>query len=302
MKSTRQQLQFAIRLSLVIGVLMLIGKWYAFVITGSAAILSDAAESVVHIVAVAFASFSMWMSYQPADQRHPYGHDKISFFSAGIEGGLIIVAALFIIYESILKLVIGITLENLDFGTSIIFGASVINLALGSFLVWRGKKSNSLILIANGKHVLTDSWTSFGVVAGLLLTQFTGWLPFDPLVAMAVALNILWEGGKLVRQSVGGLMDEANPELEKKIHGVLERETSKRKLKYHEMRYRDSGNSVWIEFHLLFPKGTILEDAHSLSTEIEIALTNSLKHQSHIVTHLEPIEDHDRVHPAELKH
>lgn len=302
MITIKQQQNFAIRLSLAIGVLMLIGKWYAFLLTGSSAILSDAAESVVHIVAVAFAAYSMWLSYQPADESHPYGHDKISFFSAGIEGSLIILAALFIIYESVSKLVIGIKLENLDSGTYIIFCASVINLGLGGFLVWRGKKSNSLILIANGKHVLTDSWTSFGVVGGLLLTQFTGWLFFDPIVAIAVALNILWEGGKLVRQSVGGLMDEASPEIEKKIHTVLMEETNKRGLKYHALRYRDSGISVWMEFHLLFPKGTMIEDAHAVSTEIESALANVLGQKTHIITHLEPIEDHDNLHPDELKH
>lgn len=302
MSSSHGQQQFAIRLSLAIGVMMLAGKWYAFVMTGSAAIFSDAAESVVHIVAVAFAAFSLWLSFQPADKSHPYGHDKISFFSAGIEGGLIIIAALFIIYESILKLITGVVLQNLDIGTAVIFGASVINLGLGGFLVWRGKRTDSLILIANGKHVLTDSWTSFGVVAGLIITQLTGWLPFDPIVALLVAVNILWEGGKLVRQSVGGLMDEANPELEKRIHAILQEETVKRNLHYHELRYRNSGNSVWIEFHLLFPKGTMLEDAHSISTQIESVLTQSLDHTSHIVTHLEPIDDHDALHPAGLQH
>ena len=302
MDSVRKQQLFAIRLSLAVGVLMLVGKWYAYMITGSAAILSDAAESVVHIIAVAFAAYSMWLIYQPADESHPYGHDKVSFFSAGIEGGLIILAAMFIIYESVSKLVSGIVLENLDAGTWIIFGASVINLGLGGFLVWRGKKSNSLILIANGKHVLTDSWTSFGVVFGLLLTQWTGWLPFDPLVAILVALNILWEGGKLVRQSVGGLMDEANPELEKKIHTVLKEETAKKGLQYHQLRYRESGISVWMEFHLLFPKGTLIEDAHAQSTEVETVLAKAIDQKTHIITHLEPIEDHDRLHPEELKH
>ncbi len=302
MHTTRQQQQFAIRLSLGIGVLMLTGKWYAYLITGSAAILSDAAESVVHIIAVAFAAYSMWLSYQPADESHPYGHDKVSFFSAGIEGALIILAAMFILYEAIQKLVSGIVLQNLDHGAYIIFGASVINLALGGFLVWQGKKSNSLILIANGKHVLTDSWTSFGVVAGLFLTLWTGWLLFDPIIAIAVAVNILWEGGKLVRQSVGGLMDEANPELEQKIHSVLKKETTGRGVHYHELRYRDSGISVWMEFHLLFPRGTSIENAHAVSTEIESALSNALKQKTHIITHLEPFENHDEIHPDELKH
>jgi cation diffusion facilitator family transporter len=177
---------FAIRLSLAVGVLMLGGKWYAYSITGSTAILSDAAESVVHIAAVAFAAFSLWLSYRPPDESHPYGHDKISYFSAGIEGLLIILAAAFIVFESIRKLIQGVELMNLDTGTLFIFGASAINLLLGLYLVWRGKKSKSLILVANGKHVLTDSWTSFGVVAGLLLTGWTGWLPFDPLIEYRV--------------------------------------------------------------------------------------------------------------------
>lgn len=298
----QHQQQFAIKISLAVGVLMLAGKWYAYLITGSAAILSDAAESVVHIIAVAFAAYSMWLSFQPADETHPYGHDKISFFSAGIEGSLIIIAALFIIYESVMKLIVGIKLENLDFGTWIIFGASVINLGLGGFLVWRGKKSGSLILIANGKHVLTDSWTSFGVVAGLLLTIWTGWLPFDPIVAMLVAINILWEGGKLVRQSVGGLMDEADAEIENKIRAVLDDEMKQRSLIYHELRCRNSGNAVWIEFHLLFPKSTLLEHAHHISTEIESRLCGLFDLNVHITTHLEPMESHDEVHVGDLKH
>ncbi len=297
MSTQEQRVQlFAIRLSLIVGFLMLAGKWYAYAITGSSAILSDAAESVVHIIAVVFATYSMWLSHQPPDSSHPYGHDKVSYFSAGTEGLLIIVAAGYIIYESVVRLFAGIFLQNLDSGTYIIFGASAINLALGAYLVWQGKKSNSLILIANGKHVLTDSWTSFGVVAGLVLTMLTGWLPFDPIVAIAVALNILWSGGKLIRQSIAGLMDEANPALEQSIRRVLDEETAKRKLHYHELRYRESGNSIWMEYHLLFPEGTVLEDAHRHATEIELVLTNSLGPSIHIISHLEPAEGHDVVH------
>lgn len=298
----RGQQQFAIRLSLAIGIVMLVGKWYAFLITNSAAILSDAAESVVHIIAVAFATYSMWLTFQPADESHPYGHDKIGFFSAGTEGLLIIIAALFIIYEAVDKIVYGITLENLDTGIYFIFGASTINLALGGYLVWRGKKSNSLILIANGKHVLTDSWTSFGVVAGLLLVIGTGWTLFDPIVAILVALNIVWEGGKLVRKSVGGLMDEADHETENKIKTLLDEETQKRGLTYHELRCRNSGNSIWVEFHLLFPVSTLLEDAHRVSTDIEKHLYGNLDSSAHITTHLEPLDRHDEIHDGELKH
>jgi cation diffusion facilitator family transporter len=293
---------FAIRLSLIIGVVMLAGKWYAYAITDSAAILSDAAESVVHIMAVGFAAFSMWLVYQPPDESHPYGHDKVSFFSAGVEGGLIILAAAFIIFESIKKLIGGINITNLDIGTYVVLAASLINLALGGYLVWQGKKSNSLILIANGKHVLTDSWTSFGVVAGLGLVLLTGWLPFDPIIAIVVALNIVWSGGKLVRQAVGGLMDEADPKLERSIRLILDDETAKRGLQYHELRYRETGNFIWVEYHVLFPEDARLHDAHDKATEIEVLLSTSLHRPARIISHLEPMTGHDEIHVKHLSH
>ncbi len=287
---------FAIRLSLAVGFLMLVIKWYAFSITGSSAILSDAAESVVHIIGVGFAVFSMWLSHQPADSSHPYGHGKISYFSAGAEGGLIVLAAFYIIYISVNRLLFGIELTNLDQGTYFTLGASVINLFLGGYLVWKGKKTKSIILVANGKHVLTDSWTSFGVVAGLGLTLLTGWLPFDPIVAILAAINILWAGGKLVRQSAGGLMDEGNKELRESLIKILDSETSTRGLEYHKLRYRESGNIIWIEFHLLFPKTTLLEDAHMTATEIEKLIKNKLASSVNIITHLEPLEKHNEHH------
>jgi cation diffusion facilitator family transporter len=286
----------------MVGVLMLGAKWYAFAITGSAAILSDAAESVVHIAAVAFAAFSLWLSYRPPDESHPYGHDKISYFSAGSEGFLIILAAAFIVFESIRRLITGIELTNLDTGTWFIFGASIVNLALGLYLVWRGKRGNSLILIANGKHVLTDSWTSFGVVGGLILTRVTGWLPFDPLIALVVALNIVWSGGILIRQAVAGLMDEGNPALERSIRSILDGETDRRGLHYHELRYRETGNMIWVDYHLLYPEDALLRDAHESATEIEAVLSKALHRPARITSHLEPVTGHDEIHEEGLKH
>lgn len=290
---------FAIRISFAFGILMLLMKWYAYYITGSSAILSDAAESIVHIIGVAFAVFSLWLSLQPADRSHPYGHNKISYFSAGFEGGLIVLAAAYIIFISIQRLITGIELTNLDKGTYFTFGASVINLFLGWFLVFKGKKTNSLILIANGKHVLTDSWTSFGVVAGLVLTMITGWLPFDPLIAIVAALNILWSGGKLIRQAIAGLMDEGNTTIGNSISEIIEKETARRNLKFHQLRYRESGDIIWIEFHLLFAQNTMLEKAHLIATEIEKEIKNNMTSIVNIVTHLEPEELHDDIHNEE---
>ena len=296
MNKNKSAQMFAIRLSFAFGILMLAIKWYAYSLTGSTAIFSDAAESVIHIIGVGFAVFSLWYSFQPADEEHTYGHHKISYFSAGFEGALIILAAIYIIYISINRLIFGIEISNLDKGTYFTFAASVINLILGLYLVWKGKKTNSIILVANGKHVLTDSWTSFGVVGGLLLTWVTGWLPFDPLVAIAAALNILWSGSKLVRQSIGGLMDEGSKKTADSIRKILEKETVNKGLEYHQLRFRESGNILWIEFHLLFPKGTLLENAHNIATELEKTIKNRLNMQANIISHLEPLEMHDEIH------
>jgi cation diffusion facilitator family transporter len=151
------QQRFAIRLSLAVGFFMLAGKTFAYTITGSVAILSDAAESVVHVIAVGFAAFSLWLSLKPADHSHLYGHEKIGFFSAGMEGMMIVIAAFYIIYTSIAKWIGGLQLQNLETGTLVTVAAAVVNAFLGWYLVRQGRRSRSLVLVANGKHVLTDS-------------------------------------------------------------------------------------------------------------------------------------------------
>lgn len=300
--AAREQ-RVAMGFSLAIGFLMLAGKLYAYTITGSAAILSDAAESVVHVFAVGFASYSLWLSQQPPDQSHPYGHDKVAFFSAGMEGGLIVVAALFIIYAAIEKWLSGLALTNLSTGTWLVGAAAAVNGALGGFLYWKGKQTGSIILTANGMHVFTDVWTSLGVVLGLVLTLVTGWLPFDPIVAILAAFNILWSGGHLIRRSVGGLMDEGDPELEGVINGVLQEETRSREVGFHQLRYRTSGTTLWVELHLLFRRGILLEEAHWIASDIESAVLKRLPVALHIVTHLEPAEEHDALHTrAEVPH
>src|SRR5438093_12051219 len=175
----------AMRLSLGVGFFMLLTKLYAYYITGSAAILSDAAESIVHVFAVSFAAFSLRLSLKPADDDHPYGHDRISFFSAGFEGAMIALAAAYIIFQATLKWLGGLALENIDAGAGFIALATVINGGLGWYLVRLGKKYHSIVLEANGKHVVTDCWTSLGVVVALGLTLWTRWLPFDPISAIS---------------------------------------------------------------------------------------------------------------------
>jgi cation diffusion facilitator family transporter len=294
--SDARHLKFGMRLSLSVGFFMLIIKIYAFAITGSAAIFSDAAESVVHMFAISFAAFSLWFSMKPADKTHPYGHDRISFFSAGFEGAMIIVAGLYIIYEVVEKWINGLHLNNIAEGTGFILLATVINGALGWYLFRQGKKYHSIVLEANGKHVLTDSWTSLGVTVALILTLWTGWLPFDPIIAIIVAANILWSGAMLVRRSFGGLMDEADPSVHQKLHKILQQESEKHDVRFHHLRHRNAGNKLIIEFHLLFHKDVSISNAHEQATSIERTIMNSISMQTDVTSHLEPIEGHDEAH------
>ena len=291
-----QQLQLAMRFSLVAGFFMLATKALAFGMTGSAAILADAAESVVHVVAVSFAAYSLWLSRKPPDPTHHYGHDKIAFFSAGFEGAMIVLAAVFIIYKSIHRLITVPPLENLGAGALLVLVAGVINGALGGYLLWLGKKHGSLIIEADGRHVLTDCLTSFGVLVGLGLTIITGWRRFDPIVALLIALQILWMGSKLIRQSIGGLMDEVDPASRAQIRQLLNDMTSEAGVQFHGLRHRNAGNTTWVEFHLLFPKDTSLESAHSLATRIEERIQQEAKTSTEVISHLEPLEDHRKVH------
>jgi cation diffusion facilitator family transporter len=291
-----QPLRLAMGLSLVAGFFMLGTKVLAYGTTGSAAILADAAESVVHVVAVSFAAYSLWLSSKPPDPTHLYGHDKIAFFSAGFEGAMIVLAAVYILYESIHRLIAGAKLENLGLGVLLVLGAGITNGALGGYLVWIGKKHGSLILVADGRHVLTDCLTSFGVIVGLGLTILTGWRQLDPIVALVVALQILWMGSRLIRQSVGGLMDEVDPATQTQIRKLLTEMTSEAGVEFHGLRHRNAGNTTWVEFHLLFPKDTSLESAHSLATRIEEKLQQESPMRTEVISHLETLEDHHEVH------
>ncbi len=288
----------AMKLSLALGVMILVIKSLAYGITGSPAILSDAIESIVHVVAVGFATWSLWLSQRPADRNHPYGHEKVSYFSAGMEGTLIAVAAVVIIVQAQAKWRSGLQIERLGSGAILIALAALINGALGAWLIWTGKRLGSLILESNGRHVLTDCVTSVGVVIGLSLALVTGWLPFDPIVAILVALNIIWSGFSLLRRSVGGLMDEVNPETEERIERILERVARPIGVRWHRVRYRNSGRTTWVELHLLFPRGTPIESAHARATEVEAAIRDGLGSRAEVITHLESAEDHDLDHDS----
>jgi len=288
--------RFAMRLSLIFGLAMLIGKTAAYFMTHSAAIFSDAAESVIHVIAVGFAGFSLRLSTKPASPQFLFGYERITFFSAGFEGAMIVVAAIAILYESIRRWIAGLQLEHLGAGVLLILIAGLLNAGLGYYLLRTGRRTNSLILEANGKHVLTDSWTSFGVVAGLGLVLLTHWKPFDPLVAIAVAVNILWSGGHLVWRSAVGLLDYSDPKAGRKIRDRLDAICSELNIQYHGVRFRTTGYRQIIEVHLLFPRLTSVSEAHRLATIVEEHLPAELGMPAEVITHLESLEDHADVH------
>ena len=291
--SAAAEKKFAMTLSVAAGVLLLVLKAFAWAWTGSTAILSDLGESAAHLVAVGFAAYSLWLTLRPADANHLYGHAKVSFFSAGFEGAAIIAAALYILYEAIGAVVRGPELSHLPVGLALTAVTAVLNGALGWHLVRTGKKRGSIILEANGHHVLTDCWTSLGVMVALTLVTLTGWTYWDPIFAIAAALNILLSGFRLVRRSVSGLMDATDPAVHRAIEEIVKRETAKHGITHHNLRHRNIGDAHLVELHLDFPPDILLRDAHRVATAIEDSLEKSIHPAAHVITHLECEGDHN---------
>lgn len=273
--------------SVFIGFLLLATKFAAYSVTGSAAILSDAVESIVNVVTALFAFYSLKVSIKPPDECHPYGHGKIEFFSAALEGGAIVVAAVWIIHKSVDELVAGTIIKQLDVGVILIAVAAVINAVLGFYLIKIGKKEDSLILEADGHHVVTDVVTSTGVVVGLIIVLITKWYILDPIIAILVALNIVYTGWKLLKRAVVGMMDAASAEDERMIRDILSSPDFKEVCAYHKLRHRKSGNFHFVDFHLIMPRHFTIEQAHAIATSIESQIATRLGDAS-VMAHVEP--------------
>lgn len=284
-------------LSLITAGVLLIAKLIGYWVTDSTAILSDAAESVVHLLAVVFAAYSLRVSEKPADDYHLYGHTKISFFSSAFEGVMIILAALYIMWEAAHNLISGSAPTRIDFGLVLSASVLVINLTLGVYLLYISKHTGNFILKSNGKHVLTDAWTSAGVFVGLILTHMTGWAAWDPIVAIIIALNITITGAGLLRKSVDGLMDHADPEIADHLANILNQQTGKYNIQFHKLRFRDIGGTLDVDVDLLFPDEMSIKQAHEIATGIERVLQKEILGRAIISTHLEPVRHHAKVHP-----
>lgn len=265
-------------------------KTVAWLLTGSVGLLSDAAESVVNLVAAVVAIGAWHWAAKPADDEHAYGHAKAAYFSAGIEGALIIVAAMTIAVTATDRLLHPRELSDVGIGLAVSIAASGINLLVGLALVRAGRRERSLILEADGKHLLTDVWTSVGVVVGVGAVALTGWERLDGIVAIAVAANIIFTGVLLLRRSGGGLMDRAlDADAQRDIQQVFD-EFRARGVEFHALRTRQAGHRAFVSTHVLVPGTWTVQAGHDLAEEVEAALRDRLAYAT-IFTHVEPVED-----------
>lgn len=281
----------AISCSLLVGITLMALKFYVYSITNSSAILSDALESIINVVASAFALGSIILAAKPPDPTHPYGHGKIEYFSAGFEGALIVFAAVGIVWTAVPQIISPRELPHLQSGLLILFATSAANLVLGIGLVRTGKATHSLVLIADGKHILTDVYTSAGVLVGLFLVHLTDWYWLDGAIALLVALNILVIGFKLISESFAGLMDASDPELLQEISQLLARQRKSTWIDIHRLRAIRSGNRYHLDFHLILPRDLTLEEAHNEVTQLQEVINQHLNGRADILIHAEPCID-----------
>ena len=266
-------------------------KTLAWWLTGSVGLLSDALESVVNLAAALLAVSMLRLAASPPDEGHPYGHSKAEYFSAGIEGALIVLAAAGILMVAIPRLIQPQPLEAPLLGLAITLAATFINLATAIVLLRAAKRHHSIALEADGRHLITDVWTSAGVIVGVALVVVTGWLRLDPLVALAVAVHIIWVGFGLMRRSVAGLMDAAiSREDTGEVNKLFTEYAKRHGVAFHALRTRQSGARRFISFHLLVPDEWSVAQAHRLSEEIEERI-RSLVPNAGVFVHIEPISD-----------
>jgi cation diffusion facilitator family transporter len=283
------RLRSLIALSIAAAVVTIALKSIAYLLTGSVGLLSDALESVINLVAAVTAYVTLWYSARPVDATHTYGHEKIEYFSSGLEGALILVAGAAIIVAAIPRLYAPEPLEELGLGALIALSASAINLIVARLLVSRGRRHASIVLEADGRHLMSDVWTSIGVVAGIGLVWLTGWTILDPVIAIAVALNIAWTGWSLIRRSFNGLMDHALPIAEQDAFRAAVRAELPAGTQFHALRTRQAGARRFADFHLLVPGQMSVSDAHDVAERIEARLRD-LFPALETTIHIEPIE------------
>ena len=265
-------------------------KTLAWALTGSVGLLSDALESVVNLVAALLALVVLRWAAKPADEEHAYGHAKAEYFSAGVEGALILVTAVSIAFVAIERLLHPQPIDDVGVGLAVSLVATAVNLVVGFALLRTGRRERSIVLEADGRHLVTDVWTSVGVLVGVASVALTGWEQLDAVIALAVAVNILVAGSSLVRRSAGGLMDRALDEPERlqiaEVLAAFERDG----VRFHALRTRQAGSRAFLSVHVLVPGAWSVQRGHDVVEEVESALRSRLPYAT-VFTHLEPAED-----------
>jgi len=265
-------------------------KLGAYLLTNSVGFLSDSLESGVNLVAAIGAVWALTYAAKPPDEEHAFGHSKAEYFSSGFEGALILVAAVSIAIAAIPRLLNPQPLEQLSFGLVLSVVASAINGITALILLKAGKRLRSITLRADAHHLLTDVWTSVGVILGLLLVSVTGWLILDPLIALLVAANIVWTGVKLIQESGSALLDASIPLEERQMIDEILSHYDRHQVQFHAIRTRMAGTRKFVSFHILVSGNWSIQQGHDLCEEIETAIIKALPHVN-VFTHLEPLED-----------
>jgi cation diffusion facilitator family transporter len=277
-------------LSIVAAVLTIGLKLGAYFLTGSVGLFSDAAESVVNLVAAVAALWALLYASRPPDEEHAFGHDKAEYFSSGLESALILIAAVWIGVTAWDRLMDPQPLHNVGIGLSITLAAAAINGVVALIILRAGRRLRSITLQADAQHLLTDVWTSLGVVLGIATVQVTGWLVLDPLIGLLVTANILWTGVRLLRDTAQGLLDRALPPEDRKVISRVLSRYEEKGIKFHALRTRASGPRRFISMHVLVPGEWTVQQGHDLSEQIEKDLAEALP-QSTFFIHIEPSED-----------
>ncbi len=280
--------QRAARLSLVVGLLICFGKFLAFWITDSSAVLSDALESIVNVVASGLMLISILVAAQPADENHPYGHGKVEFVSAGVEGTLIFLAGLLILGQAFHEIWVGPQVKHIGTGLWLVAGVTLLNAWLGWHLIRVGRSTHSPALEADGRHLLTDVVTSVGVMLGLGLVALTGLMILDPLTAIVLAMYILYTGGKLFREALGGLLDEADPALLQCITDTLEENREPWFIGAHSLRVRRSGSHYHTDLHVEVPRYLDADRLHDIHDQVSNQICEATGSSAEAIVHFDP--------------
>lgn len=258
------------------GIILFIGKIIAWKLTNSDAVFSDAMESIVNVISAFMGLYSLHLAAKPKDEGHPYGHGKVEFVTSGIEGALIAIAGIMIIYEGINSLIVGKTLDKLDWGIAIIAATAIINYFLGYISIKKGKADNSLVLVSSGKHLQSDTITTLGVVLSLVVVYFTKIYWLDSVVALVFGAYIIFVGYKIVRKSLSGIMDEQDPEILIQIVRILENNRKTEWIDIHNMKIQQFGSSLHIDAHITLPWYYSLRDAHKEMENVIILLAKNI--------------------------